>query len=346
MRILAISNLRGYPDEGQKIVARGIISEIAKRHEVWHVNAKANLRSAAFWKKMIAYRPEVIHVFLRPNLSTFLFTKALQILTGKAKTIISALQPPMNLSLWEKGARLFRPDLVLSLSPETDRIFRRRGCRTVPFLTCGVDPEKFRPVDSALKISLREKYGVGRNRFVILHVGHITEGRNLRMLAALQGREDQQVVVVHSPAFEADPEVCDLLKAKGCLLLGAYLPRVEEIYQLSDCYLFPTQNPSNCIELPLSVLEAMACNLPVLMTRFGLVPKLFSPGKDFFYFSTREEAQAALATIRQREDPVRTRERIIPYSWEAIARNLEGIYSGLLAGTLSGEPVGMVYGEA
>ena len=49
----------------------------------------------------------------------------------------------------------------------------------------------------------------------------------------------------------------------------SYIPEVEDIYRLSDLYLFLAESDTAAIEVPLSVLEAMACNLPVICTPFG-----------------------------------------------------------------------------
>ena len=54
-----------------------------------------------------------------------------------------------------------------------------------------------------------------------------------------------------------------------------YITHLEEIYALSDCYVFPTTDRRYCVEMPLSVLEAMSCNLPMLTTRFGALPGVF-----------------------------------------------------------------------
>ena len=36
--------------------------------------------------------------------------------------------------------------------------------------------------------------------------------------------------------------------------------------------MFSTVDPKACIETPLSVLEALSCNIPVITTKFGSLP--------------------------------------------------------------------------
>jgi len=68
------------------------------------------------------------------------------------------------------------------------------------------------------------------------------------------------------------------LKKYGFRIIDEYVPNIEEIYNLADCYVFPTFKRHNCIDMPLSVMEAMACNIPVISTKFGGLPKIFKEG--------------------------------------------------------------------
>jgi len=60
--------------------------------------------------------------------------------------------------------------------------------------------------------------------------------------------------------------------------MDRYIKKIEEIYQLSDCYIFPITFEGGGISILLSVLEAMACNLPVVTTKFGGLPAIFKGG--------------------------------------------------------------------
>jgi glycosyltransferase involved in cell wall biosynthesis len=128
----------------------------------------------------------------------------------------------------------------------------------------------------------------------------------------------------------AERNVYDILVKGGCLVWRSYLPNVEEIYALADCYVFPTTHKQNSIEHPLSVMEAMSCDLPVISTRFGALPELFSPGQGLYFADTEEEFISSLEAMGTDETVIRTREKVLPYSWGKVARRLENIYSGML----------------
>jgi glycosyltransferase involved in cell wall biosynthesis len=186
-----------------------------------------------------------------------------------------------------------------------------------------VDAETFAPVSAPARAALRTKHGIAADAYIILHVGHILPNRNVSILAALQAQTDAQVVVVGSTAFGADGALVESLRDAGVIVFDDYLERVEEMYQMADCYVFPVQSAIGSIEVPLSVLEALACNLPVVSAPFGELPRLFPEGDGVHYFRTEGELVAAVQRTRE-SGPAGTRLRIAPYTWEAAARQIVG----------------------
>ena len=61
-----------------------------------------------------------------------------------------------------------------------------------------------------------------------------------------------------------DEELVRALEEDGVTIMSGYLENVEEIFQMSDAYLFPTRSTENVISIPLSVMEALACGVPVI----------------------------------------------------------------------------------
>lgn len=335
MRICLVGNYFGTTvDEGQRNVTFYLSKELSKQHQVLLLNL-TDILFPGFWRSIRQFDPQIIHYVPGPSLKSFLVTKAMTLCCRHAKTVMSALLPNLP-HLTKKIVSLLRPDLMLTQSQRTEQALADLGFK-VKFLPNGVDTEKFAPVNKEVKQQLREKYGLDKAKFIVLHVGSLRQGRNVKALTALQ-RDNVQVFIigrrhraieifVHGKtSLAVEKGVYQALKQKGCIVKTEYLENIEEIYALSDCYIFPTVNPREGIELPLSVMEAMACNLPVISTRFGALPRLFESGDGFFFADKEEEFVHLLDKAKNNSMEVKTREKVLPYSWANIAQQLEEIY--------------------
>jgi len=89
---------------------------------------------------------------------------------------------------------------------------------------------------------------------------------------------------------------------------------------MADWYVFPVLKTDAAIETPLSVLEAMATNLPVLTTRFGSLPDTFQQDEDFIFIKSPEDIVVALK--EGFAGNCNNREKIQPFTWDAIADKL------------------------
>jgi len=138
------------------------------------------------------------------------------------------------------------------------------------------------------------------------------------------------VLIVGRENEAADEKLMCELQEAGCLVWVRHFPRIEQIYQMSDCYVFPTIYKKACIETPLSVLEAMACNLPIITTRFGALPNIFNEGLGLFFAEKVEDIPGIVRDAKDDNPPVETRRKVLPYSWDHLTHNLIEIYEELL----------------
>src|SRR5207302_2816522 len=109
----------------------------------------------------------------------------------------------------------------------------------------------------------------------------------------------------------------DRLRSAGVVIFTGYRPEVEQLYRLADCYVFPVTSPMGAIAMPLSVLEALASDLPVASTRFGALPELFEGAPGIRFAATDAELVSAVDHLLGNPSP--TRHLVLPFSWEASA---------------------------
>ncbi len=209
------------------------------------------------------------------------------------------------ISLWTA------PDLILSPVREMRQAMDDLRINA-DFIMPGYDPELFRPAVTETKILLRTRYGIPADRYIVLHIGHVKESRNLQ--AFLRYRDwgpDIQPVV---KAGDIDPVWRDHLRQAGIIVIDEYTDDIHEIYQAADLYFFPVSIRTGALEFPLSVIEASACNLPVLSTRFGALPEVLEDGGGLEWFSGVAEIPGKIEKLRS--GAVDTRTKVADLSWE------------------------------
>ena len=211
---------------------------------------------------------------------------------------------------------------VIALSRSTWTAYRQALGDRAGYLRTGVDTRRFVPVSRERKAALREAYGLPEDKPIVLHVGHLRQGRGIGCMAGIS--EDFHCVLVASTqtADERDAQLRQLLERRpNMTIFDQYLPRIEELYQLADVYLFPVEQPGNCIDVPLSALEAASCGIPVAATAYGELRELLrQPGR----YETGDLKPEALNSLLAKicNEGKTPRESVLKYDWNLAVAQL------------------------
>ena len=320
MKILFLGDTSGNLDEGMKNTTHCLYNELSKKHDIFVVCPRKILFPLIILQ-IIRFNPDIIHYLHGPSIRSLLITKLL--CCGlKAKMVISATQP----NLGEIGFYFFRkfcPDFVIVQSVETENKFRELGCNTI-FIPSGVDLQRFRPISLKEKRVLRRKYKIKPDEFVVLHVGPIKENRNLDPLAKLKSQINGKIIIAGSTSVKYNPDVVSMLNSAGCKVFLDYFPKIEELYQLADCYVFPVKDSNGVIQFPLSVLEAMACGVPVISTPFGALRQFFQNDNGIYFLDDFNNLPAMIEKVKSCE--VQRSNQINSFAWSSIADQISEIY--------------------
>ena len=323
-------------DEGVKVGAFNLIYNFQKKYpcEIVTVNCNLELPFAtknfslnkllfdkAFYEYIKVLASDQILYIPSQSITpaTFVRAKLLKFYTGKEVNILS-LQPIKYSLLTKIMVWTIRPASVITQSSSLAKQLKKMRIKT-SVLPLGVDDKKFRECDHNKKSELRKKYSFDLDKKILLHVGHIKRSRNIEWLIEVKGRlPDVTLLVVGSTTTVQDNEFRFLKEKAGLIVMREYISNIEEIYQLADYYVFPVQKYNAAIETPLSVLEAMATNLPVLTTRFGSLPETFQEDEHFKFIKSPEDIVAAIK--KGFPSTCNNREKILSFSWDAIADRL------------------------
>jgi glycosyltransferase involved in cell wall biosynthesis len=345
MRLCVFSERLALPgDEGIRNYVVNLIRALTRRHEVlalttfgadvpeWGVrNVAGNqlLLTVDLARRVCAFRPEIIFYVPTAAATPFSFARArvLGAYGRGAPVALVALQVRHYSSLARAVMSALCPDLVLVQSATTEASLRplvRRMHSIVP----GIDMERFRPADPSTRKAHRNKYGIAPHTRLIVHVGHLKRGRNVQALIPLHRPPQQQVLVVGSTSTEQDKALAAELEHAGLRVIADFVPDIAAIYQMADAYVFPVLAADSAIDVPLSVLEAMACALPVVTTRFGGLPALLPDGPGLRYVDDPAQLAEALADVDPWPCPG-NRAMVEPLAWSRVADDLVEIVRGI-----------------
>jgi glycosyltransferase involved in cell wall biosynthesis len=329
MKICIFGNYSNTLDEGMANVTYNMYTVLKSKYANYDVrllNIK-NVKSTRFWKAIFKMRPDIIHYVPGPTIKGLLLVKLISLLTS-SRTVITATQPslPHNIFFSKLVLPLLKPDIVLVQSDNSETFFRNINYNA-RFLANGVDTDRFVPFDTDKRNEIRKKYGFNESDFIVLHVGPIKRGRNQISLTQLKDIKLLLIVSITNPSEEeAYREVLNT----HAIVWKRYFPNVEEVYAMSDVYIWPAFEKFHGIEMPLSVLEAMSCNLPVITTKYGALNRVFEEKNGGLIFvNNKEQIPEAIMVIKNRGIKIHTREKVRLFSWKNIANEVGHIYEEL-----------------
>ncbi len=338
MRILLVcERLAERDDEGIKNVARALLAALSERHEVraftsgswpgkpdveqmpmnrFFLNAQLLRSAREFAPDVTLYVP-----WTSGTPPTFWRARMLQMATRGPVAIY--LSQPYELPGWQKFvARRLLPQLVVAMSDNVVRQLAQLGAET-EFLPAGVDLDRFRLPTPEAREKQRAELGVTPGQRFVLHVGHLNRRRmDAEEVARIAQLGGYRVVVVGSTSTPQDPDLVRDLQAAGCEVVSEFLPDIEQLYGAADVYLFPTRDQRSSIGVPLSVLEALACGLPVVSTRFEGLPRLFPATPYVRFVSSPEQMTRALAEAPP-AGATRARELVEDLDWKLVSARVE-----------------------
>ncbi len=231
---------------------------------------------------------------------------------------------------------------VITVSKETMKYVLRLGAdkSKTSVIYNGVDIDTFHPAN---KSESRKKLGLPKNRKIILSVRRLVYKNGLGTLiesVPLVARDHPDTLFVVAGKGPSRKFIEDRIKELGIeynIKLTGFVPDelLPVYYDAADYFVLPSASGEG---LPLVLLEAMSCGLPVVATIVGGTPEIVDHMKNGVLVPPRNpEAMAETLSKLLSEEGVglaigeEARKNVEKrYSWEENVRQLEQIYNEFL----------------
>jgi len=202
----------------------------------------------------------------------------------------------------------------------------------------GVDLDLFNPQHRAqARQSVRMQMGIGPEEFLVVFVGGDYRLKGLVPLLEATQRVGGRIKIL-GVGIEPDSELRALVAANGYRDLVKFVPntpRIAELYSAGDCYVLPTLYDT----FSMATLEAMACGLPVIVSRKAGITELLSSTRDCFILEDPQDTHSLAGFIERlvRDETLRSRmgsearRTAEANSWDVVADRTMSAYREILA---------------
>jgi glycosyltransferase involved in cell wall biosynthesis len=200
--------------------------------------------------------------------------------SGLRKFSVSRSSLSFRLFLEFRNVILKKADAFSAISPEiaSEWISSKVPLNKIHLIPNGVDTTRFAPVNAKQKSFLREKLNLPQAAIIAIYTGRLVSYKGLPLLLKvwdeIRCRHESVILLlagtggldIHNCEAQLRDYVTSAGLGKNVCFLGS-IQNIPEYLQAADLFVFPTENDA----FPSSIVEAMACALPVVTTPVGAI---------------------------------------------------------------------------
>lgn len=176
-----------------------------------------------------------------------------------------------------------KADAFVSISHQIYEELVRHGVtpNKVSQIPNGVDTKSFCPLDDQQRRAMRARLSLPVDAILVTYSGRLIRGKGLGFLlqawdSIYASCPNAHLLIVgtgRGEATDVEGELHEFVRQRGlgaCVTFVGWTEKVHEYLQSSDIFVLPSDHEG----LPLSMIEAMACRLAVVVTSVGGMPEV------------------------------------------------------------------------
>jgi glycosyltransferase involved in cell wall biosynthesis/folate-dependent phosphoribosylglycinamide formyltransferase PurN len=230
---------------------------------------------------------------------------------GLARFGITPNSLPFRLLLGLRNRLLERADAFVAITDGVAAELDAAGVdpARVHRIPNAVDAQRFSLHPTAEKAALRRRLRLPSAGSIVVYTGRLVSYKGLPLLTRVwekihAAHPDARLVLVGTGGLDihnCEEELRSSVRATGLeqhVIFTGSVENVEQYLQASDVFVLPSENEA----LPCSLLEAMACALPVIVTPVGAIPSFLEDGANGLLVEPGDFAGLHQALLRLLED--------------------------------------------
>jgi glycosyltransferase involved in cell wall biosynthesis len=243
--------------------------------------------------------------------------------------------------------RLLRhADAFVAISTELAQEFSANGVNldSIHYIPNSVDTGQFHPVNRQEQQGLRARLGLPVEGKIIIYTGRLVSYKGLPLLLRIWRdmetiHNDATLVLVGSGGLDienCEAELRDFVAENSLqerVIFTGAVENVQEYLQAADIFVFPTEKEA----FGISVIEAMACGLPVITSAVGGLKDITQPNENSLSIQPRNYEELSNAICQLLENPnlrlrlsQAARESVLKqYTEEGVTREYVELFRGL-----------------
>ena len=244
-----------------------------------HFSYREKLSLMGFLYK-VQNKVDILHFLFTPTKANAFFAKYLvgygkNSRTRKIQTVATLRE---DLYSDRELKKLIFGDLIITYSDHAKQKLNSLGFENVERIYPGVDIEKYSPKEKDTQIM--KQFDIHEKDLVITYPGEYTRLnatdsivevliKNKESVRALNIKFIFACRIKNEPDQDKKNEIDQLFQKEGIAQNIVYtdtFPDMEKIFNLSDIVVFPVQDMRGKFDVPLAVIEAMACAKPVIIS--------------------------------------------------------------------------------
>jgi glycosyltransferase involved in cell wall biosynthesis len=251
-------------------------------------------------------KTDLIHFLFTPRpLTSWFFRMRLKFSKVKTLQTIATLSKK-NFQKPKKLKKILFADLIVVQSKNTFEKLKKQGLKNIELIYPGINLKKYKPAPK--NSSLLKKFNFKKDDFIVLYTGEYTRLKAIDDIMEAIKLLFKEKSNTHNLKFilacriksKADKkkkaEITKLLKKENLLKKVTFLDtfnEMEKLYNISDLNIFPAREMAGKFDIPLTLIESMACGKPIIVSKLKNLKEIV--GKNNYGLTCKTKSSQDLA---------------------------------------------------